>query len=84
MMTLFTVPIQFYQLWTIFIAVGRRTLPAIHRLLTGKNQPLYQAILETISQNIPHFRPLASMSDWEDTSRNAFREIYPQVKIYGC
>ena len=24
------------------------------------------------------------MSDWEDASRNAFRETYPQVKIYGC
>ena len=82
--TFFTVPIQFYQLWTIFISVGRHTLPAIHCLLTGKNQRLYQAILETISENIPHFRPLASMSDWEDASRNAFRETYPQVKIYGC
>ena len=27
---------------------------------------------------------LASMSDWEDAPRNAFRETYPQVKIYGC
>ena len=61
--TFFTEPIQFYQLWTIFIKVGRHNLPAIHCLLTGKNQHLYQAILETISENIPHFRPLASMSD---------------------
>ena len=30
--TFFTVPIQFYQLWTIFISVGRHTLPAIHCL----------------------------------------------------
>ena len=28
--TFFTVPIQFYQLWTIFIAVGKHSLPAIH------------------------------------------------------
>ena len=82
--TFFTVPIQFYQLWTILISVGRHTLPAIHCLLTGKSQQLYQAILETISQNIPHFRPLASMSDWEAASRNAFRITYPQVKTYGC
>ena len=78
--TFFTEPIQFYQLWTIFIKVGRHNLPAIHCLLTGKNQHLYQAILETISENIPHFRPLASMSDW-DASRNEFRETYPQVNV---
>ena len=34
--TFFTVPIQFYQLWTIFISVRRHTLPAIHCLLTGE------------------------------------------------
>ena len=28
--TFYTVPVQFYQLWTIFIAVGRHTLPAVH------------------------------------------------------
>ncbi|KAI6655302.1 General transcription factor II-I repeat domain-containing protein 2A-like [Oopsacas minuta] len=60
------------------------TLTCDTLLIDRENQLLYQAILESISQNIPHFRPLASMSDWEDASRNSFRETYPQVKIYGC
>ena len=68
--TFFTVPIQFYRLWTILISVGRHILPAIHCLLTGKSQQLYQAILEK--------------SDWEAASRNAFRITYPQVKTYRC
>ena len=38
--TSFTVPVQFYQLWTIFVAVDRHTLPAIHCLMTGKSQDL--------------------------------------------
>ena len=33
--TFYTVPKQFYQLWTIFIIVGQHVLPAIHCLLTG-------------------------------------------------
>ena len=82
--TFFTVPVQFFQLWTIFVAVGRNTLPAIHCLLTAKNQELYQAVLESLKENIPQFTPIASMSDWEPASRNAFKEIYPQMRIFGC
>ena len=40
------------SLWTDI-----RTLPAIHCLITGKSQDLYQAILENISANIPLFQP---------------------------
>ena len=46
--TFFALPIQFFQLWTLFVAVGRHTLPAIHCLMTAKNQVLYQAILEIL------------------------------------
>ena len=34
--------------------------------------------------DIPQFKPMASMSDWEPAPRKAFKEIYPQIKIYGC
>ena len=71
--TFYTVPTQFSQLWTIFVSVGKHTLPAIHCLMTAKTQELYQAVLEIIYTNIPQFRPLASMSDWEPAARNAFK-----------
>ena len=77
--TFFTVPVQFFQLWTIFVAVGRHTLPAIHCLMTAKSQDLYQAILEIIIVNIPLFQPSSSMSDWEPAARIAFRNVYPQM-----
>ena len=47
--TFFTVPIQFTQLWTIFVAIGRHSLPAIHCLMTAKSEELYTAVLERIS-----------------------------------
>ena len=78
------VPVQFFQLWTIFLAVVRHTLPAIHCLMTAKSQNLYQAVLENISVNIPLFQPSSTMSDWEPPPRNAFRNVYPQMKVYGC
>ncbi|KAI6651231.1 hypothetical protein LOD99_5378 [Oopsacas minuta] len=39
-----TVPIQFYQLWTIFVAVGKHAMPAIYCLLMCKSKELYSAI----------------------------------------
>ena len=76
--------VQSFQLWTIFVAVGRHTLPAIHCLMTAKSQDLYHAIFENISVNIPLFQPSSSMSDWEPAARIAFRNVYPQMKVYGC
>ena len=49
-----------------------------------KSQDLYQAILENISVNIPLFQPSSSMSDWGPAARIAFRNVYPQMKVYGC
>ena len=79
-----TVPVQFYQLWTIFIAVDGHTLPAIHFLLSAKTQELYKAILENIFIHIPQLKPVASMSDWESAPRNAIREVFPGINVYGC
>ena len=59
-------------------------MPAIHCLMTSKSQELYTGILENLVANIPQIKPMASMSDWEPAPRNAFKEIYPQIKIYGC
>ena len=63
--TIQTVPIQFVKLWTIFVAVAGHTMPAIHCLMTSKSQELYSAILKDLEAHIPHFQPIASMSDWE-------------------
>lgn len=82
--TFYTVPVQFYQLWTIFIAVGRHTLPAIHCLLSAKTQGLYKTVLDNIIIHIPQLKPKASMSDWEPAARNAFKEIFPEIINYGC
>ena len=82
--TFYTCPVQFYQLWTVFVSVGRHTLPAIHCLLTGKGQELYEAVINNIFSNIPHFRPLASMSDWEPAARNAMKKALPNSELYGC
>ena len=82
--TFYCVSRQFYQLWTIFVTVGRHSLPAIHRLMTGKEQGLYKCILESIRNLIPQFKPTTCMSDWEIAPRNAFKDINPDIHITGC
>ena len=79
--TFFTVPVQFYQLWTIFIVIGQHVLPAIHCLLTGKSEELYQAVLSKIQQILPQFQPQIAMSDWEQAERNAYKT---GIKLQGC
>ena len=74
--TFYTVPIQFCQLWTIFVAVDRHTLPARHCLMTSKSQDIYKSILENLNLNVPDYQPSATMSDWEPApSRNAFKQV---------
>ena len=82
--TFYTVPVQFYQLWTIFVVVDRYTLPAIHCLMTSKSQELYIVILGRIFSNLPNFKPTTVVSDWESAPRNSFKQIYPNTNINGC
>ena len=71
--TFFTVPMQFYQLWTIFIVVNQHVIPAIHCLLTGKSEQLYDTLLSKIREIVPQFQPQNSLSDWEQAARNAIK-----------
>ena len=82
--TFYTVTVQFYQLWTIFVSIDRYTLPAIHYLMASKNQELYTAIFGSIRTNILKFNPTTAISDWEPASRKAFKEIYSMAKLSGC
>ena len=53
-------------------------------MLSAKTQELYKAILENIVIHILQLKPVASMSDWEPAARNAFREVFPEINVYGC
>ena len=52
--------------------------------MTAKTQELYQAVWEIIYTNVPQFRPLASMSDWETAVRNAFKVVLPEAKVMAA
>ena len=49
-----------------------------------KDEELYTAVILKIQSLIPQIQPTNIMSDWEKGSRNAFKQIYPGARIYGC
>ena len=63
---------------------ARHTVPAIHCLMTAKSQRLYSSLLERLVRHLPEFKPVTSMSDWERAPRNAIKEVFPHIRIYGC
>ena len=82
--TFYTVPSQFYQLWTIFGRFQRHVLPVIHCILTSKKEELYTAILAKVHELIPQLIPLHGMSDWEKGARNAVKKQFPGIYLRGC
>ena len=82
--TFYTVPIQFYQLRTVFLTVDRHALPIIHFIMTGKDEELYKAIMINIRSLLPELNPTSSMSDWELAPRIALKEVYPNTNVLGC
>ena len=67
----------------LFLSIGRHTIPAIHCLLTNKDEELYRAVLEKIREIIPQLEPGIVMSDCEQATRNAFKQVYPGIRLNG-
>ena len=79
-----TVPKQFYQLLTILFSVGRHSLPAIHYMMTSKEEALYIAVLREIQIIIHNFQPTSTKSNLEQAAKNSFKHMYPNNKLNGC
>ena len=81
--TFHVVPKLFYQLFTIFIQEGHHALPAVHVLMSQKNESLYLAVLRKIVEIVP-FYPELAIGDYERAPRNALRAIFPNLNVSGC
>ena len=73
--TFYTVPLQFYQSWTIFITVGTKSFSGIHSLMASKEERLYKSILDCICSKFPYFQPKMAISDWEIAPRKVLKAI---------
>ena len=78
------VPKLFYQLFTLFLSIGRHSIPGIHCLMTHEDEELYTAVVLKVKELLPQLQSTSTMSDWERGSRNAFKHVYLGTRIYGC
>ncbi|KAI6654464.1 hypothetical protein LOD99_860 [Oopsacas minuta] len=69
---------------TVIVDVGRHAIPAIHCLLTNKDDELYVAVIQKIRELVPQLEPDCAMSDWEQAARNAVKRVYPGIRVNGC
>ena len=69
--------------YTIFIQEQHHAFPAIHFLMSSKNENLYTAVLQKIVEMIPDFQPELAVGDYEKASRNTFRKIFPSITVSG-
>ncbi|KAI6650563.1 hypothetical protein LOD99_7613 [Oopsacas minuta] len=69
---------------TVIVDVGRHAIPAVHCLLTNKDDELYVAVIQKIRELVPQLEPDCAMSDWEQAARNAVKRVYPGIRVNGC
>ena len=89
--TFWTAPKHFFQLFTIHGTVGGKSMPFIYAFMGDKREESYRAVFrklrERVFQLLPDFNVQARwthmMSDFENGSIAAFRDIFPEVKVVG-
>jgi hypothetical protein len=79
-----TVPLLFYQLFTIFGIFGKHSIPPIFCLMSNKTEAAYLALLDKLTELLPQFNPATAMGDYEIASRNALLEVFPEIEQRGC
>ena len=84
-----TTPRLFYQ--TYFFHVLKtddmdctHAFPVITVLMTGKSERLYKQVLRQLKQDLPSFKPVNVMADFERATRNAVRAEFPATIVNGC
>lgn len=78
------VPTLFLQLFTLFVPCVEFAFPAMFVLMSRKTQALYTAVFQKVQELVPQFSPTFAMSDFEEASTAAFRQVFGPVNILGC
>ena len=86
-----TVPLIFYQLYTIHAPVGTqnsRILPLVYALMTSKSEENYKRLFQDLTdfaeENNLQLKPARIISDLEKAAINASKAEYPDVTNKVC
>ena len=79
-----TVPLLFYQLYTIHGFQDNIAIPLVYALLPNKSEPSYDALLEKIKINTNFSSPSYITLDFEPAMIKACKQQFPSVVLKGC
>jgi len=52
--------------------------------MTSRKLQLYKKVMDLIKANYPDFKPVQMMSDYETAMRKAFKDTFPESRLFGC
>lgn len=79
-----TVPLLFYQLYTIHVKVGNAVVPCIYCLLAHKTVRTYVSLFQKLKSFMINCSVEIIMSDFELAVVSAVRRVFPNVIHKGC
>jgi len=53
-------------------------------IMTSRKLQLYKKVMDLIKANYPDFKPVQMMSDYETAMRKAFKDTFPESRLFGC
>ena len=77
--TFFVVPKLFKQLFSISFKADGHHFVTFHILMTGKSTAHYVAVFNFLKNLMPNWNPQSAMADFEDASRLALLQIFPNI-----
>ncbi|KII67194.1 hypothetical protein RF11_11353 [Thelohanellus kitauei] len=79
-----TAPSLFSQLYTVHCKINNTVIPTVYGLLPTKSESIYTSFFTAISNLKPGLSPATIMLDFEISSHNALRRVFPQTILKGC
>ena len=79
------VPSIYFQLYTIHFQFVTGANPVgVYCLLPNKTREIYDRMLMAIKELVPLANPTYVLVDFESASIGAFRNAFPNARVYGC
>ncbi|KAL4085447.1 hypothetical protein QTP88_027305 [Uroleucon formosanum] len=80
---------QFHQVYTVHIDIGStndeiNVIPVIYILLPNKTKIVYERLFSMMKTHIPKFNPESFTLDFEISTIQSIKQIFPNAEIYGC
>ncbi|XP_042221586.1 uncharacterized protein LOC121866058 [Homarus americanus] len=78
------VPELFYQLYTIHSLALKTVIPCVYALLPNKHRATYQDLFHQLLTINPMLNPKTFLIDYEQATRSAIEEVFPNATVKGC